>query len=46
VLFLVSGSNKLKVLQEILNNPHTATYPAAHVQPAGKLLWFIDEGLV
>jgi 6-phosphogluconolactonase len=45
VLFLVSGSNKLKILQEILNNPHTATYPAAHLQPAGKLLWFIDEGL-
>ena len=45
VLFLVSGSNKLKVLREILNNPHTAIYPAAHVRPAGKLLWFIDEGL-
>jgi 6-phosphogluconolactonase len=45
VIFLVSGSNKLKVLQEILNNPHTATYPAAHVQPSGNLLWFIDEGL-
>ncbi len=45
VLFLVSGSSKLKVLQEILNNPHTATYPAAQVQPSGKLLWFIDEGL-
>jgi len=45
VLFLASGSNKLKVLQEILNNPHTAIYPAAHVRPAGKLLWFIDEGL-
>jgi len=45
VLFLVSGSNKLKVLQEILNNPHTLNYPAAQVQPSGKLLWFIDEGL-
>ena len=45
VLFLVSGPSKLKVLQEILNNPHTATYPAAHVQPQGKLLWFIEEGL-
>jgi 6-phosphogluconolactonase len=45
VLFLASGSSKLKVLQEIFNNPHTATYPAAHVQPSGKLLWFIDEGL-
>jgi len=43
VLFLVSGSNKLKVLQEILKNPHTATYPAARVQPSGKLLWFIGE---
>ena len=45
VLFLVAGSNKLKVLLEILKNPHTATYPAAHVQPLGRLLWFIDEGL-
>ena len=45
VLFLVSASNKLKVLQEILNNPHTTNYPAAHVQPLGKLLWFINEGL-
>jgi 6-phosphogluconolactonase len=45
VLFLASGSNKLKVLQEILNNPHNAIYPAAQVRPAGKLLWFIDEGL-
>jgi 6-phosphogluconolactonase len=45
VLFLASGSNKLKVLQEILNNPHSAIYPAAHVRPAGKLLWFIDEGV-
>ena len=44
VLFLVSGSRKLKILQEILNNPHTVTYPAARVQPAGKLLWFVDEG--
>ena len=43
VLFLASGSKKLKVLQEILNNPHAATYPAAQVQPTGKLLWFIDE---
>lgn len=46
VLFLVSGSNKLKAVQEILNTPHNATYPAAHVQPLGKLLWFIDEGLM
>ena len=43
VLFLVSGFHKLKVLQNILNNPHAATYPAAQVQPSGKLLWFIDE---
>ena len=45
VLFLVSGSRKLKILQEILNNPHTVTYPAARVQPGGKLLWFVDEGV-
>jgi len=45
VLFLASGPNKLKVLQKILTNPHTAIYPAAHVRPAGKLLWFVNEGL-
>ena len=45
VLFLASGPHKLKVLREILNNPHTSIYPAAHVRPAGKLWWFIDEGL-
>jgi 6-phosphogluconolactonase len=45
VVFLASGSSKLQVLQEILNHPLTVTYPAAQVQPSGKLLWFIDAGL-
>lgn len=46
VLFLVSGSNKREVFQEIVKNPETAAYPAAGVKPYGRLLWFIDESLV
>ena len=43
MVFLVSGARKRKVFQEILNNPEKAGYPAARVEPSGKLLWFIDE---
>jgi len=46
VLFLASGSEKREVLTAILDNPETTDYPAARVQPAGRLLWFIDERLV
>jgi 6-phosphogluconolactonase/glucosamine-6-phosphate isomerase/deaminase len=46
VVFLVSGSRKKGVFEEILNNPATAAYPAARVRPSGRLLWFIDELLV
>jgi 6-phosphogluconolactonase len=46
VIFLVSGSRKKEVFEEIINNPGTAAYPAARVRPSGKLLWFIDEWLV
>lgn len=47
VLFLASGSKKRKALREILDNFETAAplYPGARVQPSGRLLWFIDEGL-
>jgi 6-phosphogluconolactonase len=46
VLFLVSGTGKKTVLDEILSDPAKASlrYPAAKVRPSGRLLWLIDEG--
>jgi len=46
VIFLVSGSRKKEVFEEIMNHPGTAAYPAARVRPSGRLVWFIDECLV
>jgi 6-phosphogluconolactonase len=46
VIFLVSGSKKKKVFEEIMNNPGTAPYPAARIRPSGRLLWFIDKWLM
>lgn len=43
VLFLASGAGKREVFQEIRNNPEKVGYPAARVEPLGRLLWFIDE---
>jgi 6-phosphogluconolactonase len=45
-IFLVSGSRKKEVFEEIMNNPGTAPYPAARIRPSGRLLWFIDKWLV
>jgi 6-phosphogluconolactonase len=45
VIFLASGSNKREVFQQVVNNPDASGYPAARVKPAGRLVWFIDEGL-
>lgn len=47
VLFLASGSEKRDVFQKIFKSPESAAqlYPAAKVQPAGTLLWFVDETL-
>jgi len=45
VMLLVSGAEKRGVVQEILD-AHVAAkelYPAALVQPQGKLVWLIDE---
>ncbi len=46
VLFLVSGAEKREIIRSILNdlNPATRSYPAARVNPLGKLVWLIDEG--
>jgi 6-phosphogluconolactonase len=45
-IFLVSGSRKKEVFEEIMKNPGTAPYPAARIRPSGRLLWFIDKWLV
>jgi 6-phosphogluconolactonase len=46
VLFLVSGTGKKGIVDEILFEPEKASgrYPAARVRPSGRLLWLIDEG--
>ena len=43
VIFLVSGEEKQGVVRTILDDPSNAQerYPAARVQPRGKLYWFI-----
>lgn len=45
VLFLASGAAKLDIAQEILMSPTAGTrYPAALVQPAGALAWYLAAG--
>lgn len=43
VVFLIAGAEKQPIVQTILENPEKARelYPAARVEPAGKLLWFL-----
>lgn len=43
--FLVSGTEKKKVLREILRNPAQAAtrYPAARVRPRNPAVWFVDR---
>lgn len=45
VLFLVAGSDKLKILETISAIPQEAAerYPAARVRPAGNLVWLAAE---
>ncbi len=45
VLFIVSGSGKREVVGSILEEPDSAAqlYPAARVNPDGKVVWLIDE---
>ncbi len=45
VAFLVSGKGKAQVVGQILAGT-AAELPAARVQPAGRLLWFLDGGYV
>lgn len=48
VLFLISGAGKLELLRSILEESDSAVqrYPAARVNPLGKLVWMIDEQAV
>jgi 6-phosphogluconolactonase len=45
VLFMASGSEKHEVIRPILGDsgPVRASYPAARVQPEGRVVWLIDE---
>lgn len=44
VLFLVSGSEKLPIVREILAEaPGAERYPAARVRPRGRLIWLVHE---
>jgi len=45
VLFLVSGAEKRDVVRQIVKDPRTASrsYPAARIQPEGRVVWFLDE---
>ena len=45
ILFLVTGSNKSKVISEIINkNENSKKYPAFHISPFwGKLSWYLDN---
>ena len=46
VVFLVAGQEKQALVRSILNNPAQTydQYPAARVNPAGELHWFLSKG--
>lgn len=45
IAFLVTGENKAKVLQNILNKPDQYNYPAQLIRPLNnEVHWFVDEG--
>lgn len=45
VAFLVTGGSKRQVVREIRERAGAwESYPASHVQAAGELFWFLDEG--
>lgn len=48
ILFMVSGSGKSEVVHSILEDPDSAgqRYPAARVNPEGRVVWLIDEKTV
>ncbi len=46
VLFLITGSAKAAVVEQILRENDSWRFPAAQVRPSGRLLWFITEDAV
>lgn len=44
VAFLITGENKAKILQQVIEDTPQQKYPAQLIQPAnGELYWFLDE---
>lgn len=44
VTFLCTGASKAKIFSEIIHKTSESNiYPAAHIHPIGKLIWFVDE---
>lgn len=44
VLFLVTGKNKARTLNDVLSKSKTKRYPVQHIKPVnGKTYWYIDE---
>ena len=44
VMFLVTGKNKARILNDVLSNKSkTKRYPVQHIKPTGKTYWYIDE---
>ncbi len=43
--FLVSGADKREIIEALRNetSPGSSQYPAARIQPAGAVLWFLDR---
>jgi 6-phosphogluconolactonase len=43
--FLVAGSGKRAIIAALRGerDPHVSPYPAARIQPQGRLLWFLDR---
>ena len=46
--FLVAGKDKREILAALRgeNEPKTSQYPAARLQPAGPVVWFLDSWLL
>lgn len=44
-VFLVSGNSKRQIIAALRNepDPKTSQYPAARIQPVGRLLWLLDQ---
>jgi len=44
VAFLISGSSKAKISNEIIHNSeNSSAYPASYIRPKGELHWFGDK---